>query len=101
MGLGLGIALKHLLPGGLYLAGLALALRAVSGQVQWALMLLVFLLPLRNFIERVQEFPLGNQFVDILLVGIILGWFVYSASKSKSLFQRSPINVMAMVLIIY
>jgi O-antigen ligase len=99
--MGIGLFLKHFGPLTLYILGIVFSLKALSGNVRWALMLMVFLLPLRNIIEKVQDLPLGNQFIDILLVSIIIGWIVHTSSKNLAFLQKSFVNPIAAILIIY
>ena len=66
-----------------YSSGILLAVLAVFGRVQWALLLVVFLIPLRNIVDKVQQFPMGTQFLDILFAGMILGWIFPSLFSNK------------------
>jgi O-antigen ligase len=99
--MGLGTIAKTIGPLGLYGSGIVCSLLAFTGNVRFAMLLMVFLLPLRNIIDRLQSLPLGNQFIDILLFGTIVGWFINSATKGRPLFEKSSINIIAGVLIIY
>lgn len=99
--MGLGSLLKVFAPLSLYGSGLLCSLMALAGNVRWAMMLMVFLIPLRNIVERIQKFPLGNQFIDILLVSVILGWFVNAAFKHRTLIEKSAVNTFAVILIFY
>ena len=99
--MGIGIFLKSFLPLTLYLSGLACAIMAILGNVRWALMLVTFLLPLRNVIEKIQPYPFGNQFIDILLIGIIIGGMVKKESSGSKVFEKSSINNIAIITVIY
>ena len=101
MGFGIIAALKNLAPIMFYLGGIILFFRAITGNVQWTLLCVVFLLPLRNVVEKLQDYPLGNQFLDILIFGIIIGWFVSSLGQKKKLMENTSINMIAIVLILY
>ncbi len=101
MGLGIIAALKNLAPIIFYLGGIILFLRAITGKVQWTLLCVVFLLPLRNVVEKLQEYPLGNQFLDILIFSLIVGWFVSSLGQKEKLLENAPINAIAIFLILY
>ena len=99
--MGIGVFLKYWGPLALYILGLAFSLKAISGNVRWALMLMLFLLPLRNITESLQALPLGDQFIDILLFSIIIGWLVHASSKNLPFLKKSSTNVIATILIIY
>jgi O-antigen ligase len=101
MGLGIGIFLKGLAPLTLYLTGLVLAVMAMSGRVRGALMLAAFLLPLRNIVDRIQMYPFGNQFIDILVIGVILGGLMNLKSPGLTSREKSGIHTIALIAVIY
>jgi len=98
MGSGIVVILKNFAPLTLYLSGLVFAIIAMSGRVRWALMLAVFLLPLRNVIEKIQIYPFANQFIDILLIGVIIGGLTSKKGGDKT---KSSINTIALITVIY
>jgi len=99
--MGILVFLKGCAPLILYLGGLLSAFMAMSGNVRWALMLVAFLLPLRDVIERIQTYPLGNQFIDILLIGIIIGGILKKKSSNSNVLEKSSINNIAIITVIY
>src|SRR3989338_9130028 len=101
MGFGIIATLKNIAPIIFYLGGVVLFFRAITGKVQWALLCVVFLLPLRNVVEKLQDYPLGNQFLDILIFSIIVGWIVSSLGQKKKLLENTSINASAISLILY
>ena len=101
MGTGIIAALKNIAPIMFYLGGIVLFFRAITGKVQWALLCVVFLLPLRNVVDKLQDYPLGNQFLDILIFSIIAGWVVSSLGKKEKLLENTSINMIAIFLILY
>jgi O-antigen ligase len=96
-----GIFIKQLLPLSIYLSGLLSCLLALGGNTRWALLLVALLLPLRNIIEQVQQYPGGTQFIDMLLFSSIIGWAVNCASKHRKLFESSSLNIFAIILVLY
>ncbi len=99
--MGAGIILKSLAPLSLYLSGLVIAVMAMGGNLRFAILMTVFLLPLRNVIERIQNYPLGNQFIDILLFGSIIGWMVSAGKPGRKFLDKSFLNLPAVLLILY
>jgi putative inorganic carbon (HCO3(-)) transporter len=99
--MGLGLFLKSFGPLSLYGGGLLCALLAMGGKVRYAMWLMIFLIPLRNVVEKIQGLPAGNQFIDILLAGAIIGWLGSVGTKGKPLFQKSSINGIAAIVVIY
>ena len=101
MGLGIIAALKNIAPIVFYVGGVVLFFRAVTGRVHWTLLCVTFLLPLRNVVDKLQAYPLGNQFLDILIFGIIVGWFLSSLGGKKKILENTSINTIAIFLILY
>ena len=101
MGLGIVAALKNIAPLVFFSVGIIAFLMALTGRVQWALLCVVFLLPLRNVVEKLQEYPLGNQFLDLLIFSIMVGWVVSALSRRGRLMERSYLNMISIVLVLY
>ncbi len=99
--MGIGIFLKTFLPFSFYFFGLVFAALAAFGNVRWALMLVAFLLPLRNFIDKILIFPFGNQFIDIMLFGIIVGGIFNKSTVASQVPSKSSINTIGLVTVIY
>ncbi len=99
--MGIRIFLKAFVPLGLYSSGLFCTVMALGGNVRWALMLVAFLLPLRNVVEKVQPYPLGNQFIDILLIGTIIGGMINKKPLNLKVVEKSSIKTIAIVTVIY
>lgn len=76
----------------IYFAGIVVFLIAITGKVRYGLLFLVPLLPLQNIMEKFKQFPLGKDFNDILLIGMLIGWMIYKKSRNQPLFDKSPFN---------
>jgi len=87
----------------LYYFGLFLALISIIGKTRGAFYFLIFLLPLRNVIERMHIFALGRDYLDILVGFLIIGTLVAQFTKrtKEEKTPISPIGIMAVVLIVY
>lgn len=94
-------SIKIIAPMLFYAFGIFLAIFAIFGKPQWTLLLYVFLIPLRNIIDKVQTFPMGNQLLDILIAGMLLSWFLSAGSSTKKFMESSPLNVSGFILIFY
>ncbi len=98
--MGILASIKFLAPLSIYLLGVVAFFMALTGRVYWTLALVTMLLPLRNVIDKLHQFPLGAQFIDILLFGMIIGWFISSSDK-KPLMERSSLNIISFILVFY
>ena len=85
----------------IYALGMIFTLMAAFGWVRWPLLFVIGLLPLRNVIERFQTFPLGDDFFDVLLIGIFIGWIISAAVRGRRIMERSLINWAIIPMISY
>jgi len=93
--------IKHLAPLFVYVAGIIFIFKSVTGDGRWALLLLTFIIPLRNVIEKLQQFPLGSSIINILILIIIFGLFVFFTTQKNQSFAPSSLNIIIIVLVIY
>ncbi len=94
-------AVKEFLPIILYFVGIATFFMAITGRVQYALAFTVFLFPLRNVVERLQEFPLGKDMIDLLIMGMLIGWLINTLVNRKKFFESTPLSWTALIMIGY
>ncbi|MBL8013758.1 MAG: O-antigen ligase family protein, partial [Candidatus Omnitrophica bacterium] len=85
----------------LYLTGIASMFCALSGRVYLALAFTVFLLPLRNVVEKLEDFPGGTQTIDLLIASMLIGWILSSQSKETVSKTVSYIATPAIIMCIY
>lgn len=97
----LGILLKGLGPLTVYICGLLTCAMALFGNQRYALMLVTFLLPLRNVIEKVQGYPLGTQFIDLILLCVLVGGLISLKKTDPSNLRKSKIGTMGLLTVIY
>src|SRR3989338_6215309 len=92
---------KSLAPQFIYFLGVVAFVMALGGKVRWSLAFVVFLLPLRNVIDRLQDFPLGTKFLTVIILAMVIGWFVSKMGHVKELFALSSLNKISILLIVY
>ena len=93
--------LKSFAPLALYVMTLIVLFLSLAGNVRWGLLFLVPLLPLQNVIEKLYALPLGKDLNDILLVGMLVGWFIAKAAKGEPVLARSSYNVILFLYFFY
>lgn len=93
--------IKFLVPVSLYALGIILFLMGFQKKGHWALLFLTFIIPLRNIIEKIQDFPFGNQYLDILIIGVMASLFFSQMSQRKEVFVKSSLNTIIVVLVCY
>src|SRR5437763_815334 len=69
----LGIHPSELAPLILYFGGFVVFLLSVFGRPHVGLYYLVPLLPLQTVRYKLHEFPLGSQWIDLILFGVVIG----------------------------
>jgi O-antigen ligase len=99
--MGIIATLKIVAPLTLYTLGLVGMLTAITGKSRWALALVILLLPLRNVVEKIQEFPAGTQFIDMLFASMLVGWVISTTSSSRKFMEKTYINAPAILMVVY
>lgn len=86
---------------GFYIAGALFIILALLGKLKLPFYLLTILLPLRNVVEKLHEFPFGKDFLDILLIAMLVGWIFRAIGEKDIFFEHSPLNGIIIALILY
>jgi putative inorganic carbon (HCO3(-)) transporter len=89
--------LEGLLVPALYVGGMLVFLISVFVRPAAGVYLLAFTLPLQTGRYRLHQYPLGAQFVDITLLGVILGMTL----RREELRLRTPVTAPLLFLAIY
>jgi len=76
-------------------------LRCLQGKVRLPLIFIIALLPLRNVVDRMHSMPMGKDFVDIMLIMLIVGWAIRSLLTHQKLFQPTPLNGIIFIMVGY
>ena len=83
---------KHIGLISIYFLGILIVFLSLTGRVKYGLLFLIPLLPLQNVFQRLQGFPLGKDFNDILLISMIIGWFFYKNYHREPVFEKTSYN---------
>ena len=60
----------------LYFGGLATCLVSIFKRAEWGLFLMVALVPQPNIFYKLYQFPMGQKFLDLLFIAVLIGIFV-------------------------
>jgi hypothetical protein len=71
---------------------LAAAVVSISGRVYLALAFLMFMAPLQNVLEKLHRFPMGDDFIDIILLVMQIGWVLRASSRGEKIVEWTPLN---------
>src|SRR6516165_4593820 len=88
MGLGLGMHFAGLMPTILYLGGILVFLASVFWRPEIGIYYLIPLLPLQTIRFKLHEFPLGAQWIDLILLGVMIGVL----RKGDSVITKTPLR---------
>jgi O-antigen ligase len=98
--MGIGEFLVNIAPYVLYSIGI-IAVCASLVKPKWGILFLIPVLPLDSVLSKMQSFPLGKDFIDIMLIALIIGWFLKTLFNKVNLFEGSALNIIILFLIIY
>lgn len=101
MTLGFGIGLTKYIPFVIYFAGIIPVFLALFLKVELAFGYLVGILPLTNVLNKLHQFPLGKDYVDILLAAVLFGWFIRANIRREKFIVSTPFNLLLVVFILY
>lgn len=73
----------------------------LKGNINISILFLVPFFPLRNVLEKFSNFPLGKDFIDLVLLSIILGWVIKSTINKDKILINTPFNTVIFLIIFY
>jgi O-antigen ligase len=91
---------EYYIPLAAYLGCFVIGFLTIFVKTELGLMYLVIFLPLQNIMQKMHRFPLGNQFIDILVVFLILGWLIRGRNEKGGLFEKTPLNFLLLSYIV-
>jgi putative inorganic carbon (HCO3(-)) transporter len=84
----LHLGIEGSIPVALYFSGIVAFLLSVFGRPAIGLYLLVFTLPMQTGRYKLHGLPLGDQFLDVLLLGVVLGLLF----SGQAVVERTPLT---------
>ena len=69
-------------------------------RVNIGLLYFITLVPIIAVMKKFAEFPQGQNVPDYLLGCLVIGWFFNAANEGRLLFKKSPINVVAIIVVL-
>ena len=94
-------SLKLIAPLSIFILGIIVFFICLSGKVRYGLFFLVPLMPLQNVVEKLYDLPMGNNFNDILLLGMVFGWILSSGGRKGFFLGKSSLNILLFIWFIY
>jgi O-antigen ligase len=69
-------------------------------RVEIGILFFISTIPIISLMKKIVEFPIGNQFADLILISIVAGWIFKNLMEGKRIFNNSPMNI-AVILMIF
>jgi putative inorganic carbon (HCO3(-)) transporter len=91
------LGIEGLLPWALYCAMWLCFLGSLLWRPQLGIYILAFALPMQTGRYKLHTFPLGSQFLDILLLGVVLGLLL----RRRPVVERTPSNRIFLVMALF
>lgn len=90
--------LRLVLSPSLYAATIGIAIASAIKRAEWALYLLIILIPLPNIWYKLQDFPLGRDIPDLLQLAVFVGIFVNKGGFDR---PRRAFTVAMLIVVAY
>jgi O-antigen ligase len=75
---------------------------AMTGKSEWILLFITGLLPLRNVVDRMQDYPLGKDMIDIMIIFALISVGVkVMAKKEGGSGGFTAIHLFAVLMVVY
>jgi O-antigen ligase len=74
---------------------------SLIGKINLGLVFLIPIFPLRNILEKMQQYPFGKDYINVILVSMLLGWLFKQKVNNESKFRNTPANKTIIILIFW
>jgi len=101
MDLELGLGLTKYIPPLLYAVSFIVMGLTLFKRKDIGIYFIVFFLPIPNFLEWAENYPLGKDINDMLLIILTIRWFIDSRLNGEPFFKKTPFNFPFFLLIIW
>ena len=95
----LGLGLTKLIPPAVYICGLLVIFLTLIYKIEVGIFFLVPLFPLQNILDLIHNYPFGKDFVDILILALLVRWVLNRLPTKGPTFLKTPLNLPLLLLI--
>jgi O-antigen ligase len=85
----------------LYVGVMIIALLTIIKRIEFGIFYLVPFLPHQNLLDWTNKYPLGKDYVDILLIAIIIRWIIDKRKSGEPFLEKTPLNLPLFILMIW
>lgn len=68
-------------------------------RVELGILLFILIVPIISLMQKIGEFPQGNNVGDFLLASIVIGWIFKGLREGRGIFKSSPLNLVVILVI--
>lgn len=97
----LGLGLSAYVPIVVLVLVIPISLLTAFYNVLIGLSYLVFFIPLQNILQKLHAYPVGKDFVDILVVSIIVGCIISRNKNETTIFEPTRLNLPIFLYILF
>lgn len=97
----LGIGLTKIIPPVVYTISILVVLATLFYKIEIGIFFLVPLLPQQSLLERLLVYPMGKDFVDILVLAILIRWFFNRNRDDEGGFVKTKFNLPIFLIILW
>jgi len=97
----LGLGLTNIIPPIVYFISVFVILLTLFYKIEVGIFFLVPLLPQQSLLQRIHELPLGKDFVDILVLALIIKWILSKNKGEEGFFVKTSFNLPILLIIIW
>jgi len=97
-----GLGLSKIIPLLVYISGGVIVLLTLFYRIEIGIFFIVPLFPLQNLINIIHKYPLGKDFIDILILALLIKWVLNSRKETNHVFfTKTPLNLPVFALILW
>lgn len=93
--------LSEYVPYVIYLLTLPIIILSIFVKTEIGLTFLFLLIPLQNVLNKIYNLPIGNQFIDILIISIFVGCLRQRITGKQKIFERTPVNLIVAIYVLF
>lgn len=97
----LGLGLTKFIPLAVYITGLLVVCVTLFYRIEVGIFFLAPLLPLQNILDLIHSYPLGKDFIDILLFALLAKWLLNKNQVEGTKFLKTPLNLPVLLLVLW
>lgn len=97
----LGIGLTEIIPPVIYTIAILVVLATLFYKIEIGIFFLIPLLPQQSLLDRIMVYPMGKDFIDILVLAILIRWLFNGKKDEEGRFVKTKFNLPIFLIILW